>query len=401
MIPFTAEWWNGPFFFPAASTLTFSDHRVGLGVITTPLIWTGASALTAYNIAFLSTFILSAISAYLLCLTLTRNRAAAFAGGLVFGFHPFRAEHLAHLELLASYWIPIVLLFAHRWVQVQRRSSLVWLAAALTLQGLTCGYYFFFSGVLLLLWLIWFLPAALPIGQYIRLGLALTAPLIALSPVFYTYRQAHAAMALSSVSVVGNTLLLRRWRPTVSRTVPSFITIFTPAPTIDDCNRGYIEADGNKINLPDRAGNFLTRYTIPFNVTGLPASLDVAEVASGQAAYPLPHDHPGGVVSAETAAVWEDANGNPYGPVAASASTTVASAGQLVATQTATLAVDADGSGLPSPGDTVRYAATITNHGGTAVTSVEFTATPDPHTALDAGSVTTTAGSVSGGNEKL
>lgn len=47
-------------------------------------------------------------------------------------------------------------------------------------------------------------------------------------------------------------------------------TIFAPAPTIDECNRGYIEADGKKINLQDRAGNFLTRYTIPFNVTGLP-----------------------------------------------------------------------------------------------------------------------------------
>lgn len=47
-------------------------------------------------------------------------------------------------------------------------------------------------------------------------------------------------------------------------------TIFSPAPTIDECNRGYIEADGQRINLQDRAGNFLTRYTIPFNVTGLP-----------------------------------------------------------------------------------------------------------------------------------
>ncbi|MEX0803627.1 MAG: amidase [Candidatus Binatia bacterium] len=47
-------------------------------------------------------------------------------------------------------------------------------------------------------------------------------------------------------------------------------TLFTIAPTIEECNRGYIEADGKRINLQDRAGNFLTRYTIPFNVTGLP-----------------------------------------------------------------------------------------------------------------------------------
>jgi Asp-tRNA(Asn)/Glu-tRNA(Gln) amidotransferase A subunit family amidase len=47
-------------------------------------------------------------------------------------------------------------------------------------------------------------------------------------------------------------------------------TLFSAAPTIEECNRGYIEADGKRINLQDRAGNFLTRYTIPFNVTGLP-----------------------------------------------------------------------------------------------------------------------------------
>jgi aspartyl-tRNA(Asn)/glutamyl-tRNA(Gln) amidotransferase subunit A len=47
-------------------------------------------------------------------------------------------------------------------------------------------------------------------------------------------------------------------------------TLFSTAPTIEECNRGSIEADGKRINLTDRAGNFLTRYTIPFNVTGLP-----------------------------------------------------------------------------------------------------------------------------------
>jgi aspartyl-tRNA(Asn)/glutamyl-tRNA(Gln) amidotransferase subunit A len=47
-------------------------------------------------------------------------------------------------------------------------------------------------------------------------------------------------------------------------------TLFSTAPTIEECNRGYIEADGKRINLQDQAGNFLTRYTIPFNVTGLP-----------------------------------------------------------------------------------------------------------------------------------
>ncbi len=44
-----------------------------------------------------------------------------------------------------------------------------------------------------------------------------------------------------------------------------------PAPTVEECNRGYVELDGKTIQLQDRRGNFLTQCTIPFNVTGLPA----------------------------------------------------------------------------------------------------------------------------------
>ncbi len=106
VLPFSETWWNGPFFFPASSTLTFSDHRVGLGIISTPAILLGASPLAAHNAVFLLTFFLSAAAAYALGFSLTRSREAAFIAGLVFGFNPYRADHLSHLELLASYWLP-------------------------------------------------------------------------------------------------------------------------------------------------------------------------------------------------------------------------------------------------------------------------------------------------------
>lgn len=48
-------------------------------------------------------------------------------------------------------------------------------------------------------------------------------------------------------------------------------TVSIPTPTIEECNRGYVESDGKRINLQERRGNFLTQCTIPFNVTGLPA----------------------------------------------------------------------------------------------------------------------------------
>jgi len=44
-----------------------------------------------------------------------------------------------------------------------------------------------------------------------------------------------------------------------------------PAPTIEECHRGFMEVDGRKIQFQDTRGSFWGLTTIPFNVTGLPA----------------------------------------------------------------------------------------------------------------------------------
>lgn len=68
------------------------------------------------------------------------------------------------------------------------------------------------------------------------------------------------------------------------------------------------------------------------------------------------------------------------------------------ATKDDALLVDGDSDGLADPGDTLRYTIVITNTGTGDATSVVFNDTPDPNTALVAGSVTTTAGTVTTGN---
>jgi hypothetical protein len=196
VIPFTAEWWNGLAFFPAPGMMTFSDHRVGVGVFTSPLIWVGASPLLAYNVAFMLSFILSACAAYALAVEITANRIAAFIAGLVFGFHPFRAEHLSHLELLAAYWLPIILLALHRWVATMRERWLVLASCSLLMQALTGGYYFVYAAPLLGLWLLWFVPR-MPPRQYIALIAALLLPLALMAPVFMKYRDVHRELGLT------------------------------------------------------------------------------------------------------------------------------------------------------------------------------------------------------------
>lgn len=45
----------------------------------------------------------------------------------------------------------------------------------------------------------------------------------------------------------------------------------TPAPTIEDCRRGFAELGGKKIPMQDVRGNWGTLCAIPFNMTGSPA----------------------------------------------------------------------------------------------------------------------------------
>ncbi len=196
-VPFSPAWWNGPIFYPAPDTLAFSDHRVGFGLIATPLIWSGLSPLLAYNITFLASYALSGAAMYALAYSLTRRSDAAFLGGLAFAFHPFRADHLSHLELLSSYWLPIALLALHQWVKTTRGVWLIVVTVALVMQALTCGYYFVFASVLIGFWLVWFVPVRLPATSYALLLAALAAPVLIVSPVLWHYHVTHEALGLS------------------------------------------------------------------------------------------------------------------------------------------------------------------------------------------------------------
>ncbi len=74
--------------------------------------------------------------------------------------------------------------------------------------------------------------------------------------------------------------------------------------------------------------------------------------------------------------------------------TPITAAPRLAADLSDLLAVDADGNGSPSPGDTLEYRAVVRNTGNTAATGVSLAVPVPAHTAPVAGSAATTAGTV-------
>ena len=189
-VPFTAEWWDPPIFFPMRGALALSEHLAGIGLFSTPVQWLGGSAVLAYNIALLLSYALSGLFAYLLVLRLTGSPLAGLCGGMAFAFAPYRAGQLAHLQVLTSQWLPLQLLGLHAYAGTGRRRWLVVFGAAWLIQGLSNGYYLLFTPVLIALWLAWFIDwrrcwrrGAAIIGVWIGCSLPMVPALLAYSAV--------------------------------------------------------------------------------------------------------------------------------------------------------------------------------------------------------------------------
>ena len=127
-------------FHPAKGTLAFSDAMLGLGLVSAPFIWAGVHPMLMHNILLIGAFVSSAVAAYMLCFSITKDRMASAMGGIVFGFAPYRFAHTAHLELQWTTWMPLALLAIHRIATRPSVGAGIALGSAMALQFL-CSLY--------------------------------------------------------------------------------------------------------------------------------------------------------------------------------------------------------------------------------------------------------------------
>ena len=191
-LPLTTGWWNAPFFFPLGGTIALSETLLGLSLVTTPLQYAGASPLLAHNLVYLLSFPLCGLAMHLLARELGASHGIALVAGLAFAFAPYRAGHLAHLQVLCAFWIPLVFLGLHRFLRTGCRRDLTLAAAAWMLQALTSGYLFLFLAVLVAGWVAWFLVGGRRWRALASVALAWGAASIVPLVVFVQYRPWHS-----------------------------------------------------------------------------------------------------------------------------------------------------------------------------------------------------------------
>jgi hypothetical protein len=150
-----ATFFDANIFHPTPLTLAYSEHFMAQAVQILPVYAMTGNPILSYNIAFLSTWVLSGLGMYLLVRELTGSAVAGFVAGLLFGFAPYRVPQSGHLHVLSSQWMPFVLFGLRRYFVTRRRLALAGATIALVLQCLSSGYYLLFFSPLVMIFALW------------------------------------------------------------------------------------------------------------------------------------------------------------------------------------------------------------------------------------------------------
>jgi hypothetical protein len=200
-------------FHPERGTLLYSDHLLGLALLTAPLRLATDAPLLVHNLLVVAAPALDALALYALVAALTGNAVAAFVGGLVYGFAPLRfAADACQIQMTAAWWLPLMLLGGLRAVRGSRRWGIV-AGCALLGQGLSgiylTAYFLPFLAIAHVVWW-WRHPFARARGGWTALVASEAGAALLLLPTALAYREVQAHLNLSRSPFL-NAILSLHW----------------------------------------------------------------------------------------------------------------------------------------------------------------------------------------------
>ena len=182
--------YDAPIFHPAPKPLAYSENMIAVALLVLPAYLAGAPPVAVYNIGLLLGFALSGYGAFVLARMVSKSTPGAIAGGIFYAFCSFKFDHLPHMHIIFSAWLPLLLaaLLAF-WERPTRRNgalfALMWVA-----NGLTNIYFLLFAAVAVVFTVL-ILAIIRPRGRRFYAGLALStiAAVVLLYPFLAPYRE--------------------------------------------------------------------------------------------------------------------------------------------------------------------------------------------------------------------
>lgn len=134
-------------FHPTKGTLAYSEPNIGAGALAVPVWLATGNPIAAHNSVVLLAFVLSLLSTWALAHHLTARRDASWLAAVAYAFCPYAMSHLAHIQLLMSFGVPLALLGLHWLVARVSLARGAVLGTALFAAGISCGYYGILAGL--------------------------------------------------------------------------------------------------------------------------------------------------------------------------------------------------------------------------------------------------------------
>jgi hypothetical protein len=195
-----AHFFDANIFHPAPLTLAYSEHLVPQAIEVFPIYALTRNPILCYNLLFLSTFVLSGLGMFLFAREVTGSTAAAFVGGLLFAFAPYRIPQSSHLQVLSSQWMPFAMYGFRRYFESGRTRALIGATVAVVVQGLSSGYYLLFFtpfAVAYVVWEMWRKGRLKDRRAWFALVVAGAAAAVAIAPFVVPYVRVSRELQLS------------------------------------------------------------------------------------------------------------------------------------------------------------------------------------------------------------
>ena len=120
-----ATLYGANFFYPTPNALAYTDLLLPGALFTSPLYFATDNPLLSFNVLLLLTYVLSGYATFLLVRRLLADKSyvipAALFAGAIYTLSPYRYGHITQLNSMTTYFLPLILLFMHRYLEDGRR----------------------------------------------------------------------------------------------------------------------------------------------------------------------------------------------------------------------------------------------------------------------------------------
>jgi hypothetical protein len=176
--------------YPFRGTLTFDELGFTEALLAAPLYYLLGNPVLSHNAVLFASFILSGYTMWLLVRELTGSSRAGLVAGTAFAFCFYRLDHLPHITLDTTEFMPLALLCTYKLMWTRRWVWAVALGGFFALQALAGHYLAFYTAMLLGLFVVYYWLAqrrVFSLDFLLKMAAGLVASLVLIVPIALPY----------------------------------------------------------------------------------------------------------------------------------------------------------------------------------------------------------------------